>query len=132
MNGRFIRAALVLIAVLVCSAAIGQVVTYPLKPVRIVIPFPPGGSVDALARGLGNELTKLWGQAVVVEGRPGAGGVTAAAAVAHSAPDGYTIFMTDQSPLTIAPFLQRDLPYDPVKDFAAVIALVQEIGRAHV
>ncbi len=129
MKARFFRVAAVLAAALACAPASAQVptqvATYPLKPVRLVIPFPPGGSVDSLARAISNEMTRLWGQAVVVEGKPGAGGVTAAAAVAHSAPDGYTIFMTDQAPLTITPFMQRDLPYDPVKDFAAVIALVQ-------
>ena len=124
MNTRFFAAG-VLIASLTCAPAIAQVANYPTKPVRIVIPFPPGGAVDALARAVGNELTKLWGQPVVIEGRPGAGGVNAAVAVAHSAPDGYSIYMTDEVPLTITPFMQRDLPYDPVKDFAAVIALVQ-------
>jgi tripartite-type tricarboxylate transporter receptor subunit TctC len=91
----------------------------------MVIPYPPGGAVDALARAVGHELTRLWGQPVVVEGKPGAAGVTAAVAVARSAPDGYTIFLTDLVPLAIAPFLQRDLPYDPAKDFSAAIALVQ-------
>ena len=129
MKSRLFRAASVLAAALACAPAIAQVAaqvaTYPFKPVRLVIPYPPGGSVDALARAMGNELTRLWGQPVVIEGKPGAGSITAAAAVAHSAPDGHTIFMTDQVPLIIAPFLQRNLPYDPVKDFAAVIALTQ-------
>lgn len=129
MKARLFRAATVLTAALACAPAIAQVATqvasYPLKPVRMVIPFPPGGAVDALARAVGNELSKIWGQPVLIDGKPGAGGVTAAVAVAHSAPDGYTIYMTDEVPLTITPFLQRDLPYDPVKDFTAVIALVQ-------
>jgi len=125
MKAHILRAAAVLTAALACAPAFGQVATYPIKPVRIVIPFPPGGAVDALARGVGNELTKIWGQPVLIEGKPGAGGVTAAVAVVNSAPDGYTIYMTDEVPLTITPFMQRDLPYDPVKDFTAVIALVQ-------
>ena len=125
MKVRFFRAATLLTAVLACAPAFGQVANYPLKPVRMVIPYPPGGAVDALARAVSYELTKVWGQPVVVEGRPGAAGVTAAVAVARSVPDGYTIFFTDQVPLAIAPFIQRDLPYDPAKDFAAVIALVQ-------
>ena len=125
MKAHILRVAALLAAALACAPAIGQVAAYPVKPVRIVIPFPPGGAVDALARGVGNELTKIWGQPVLIEGKPGAGGVTAAVAVVNSAPDGYTIYMTDEVPLTITPFMQRDLPYDPVKDFTAVIALVQ-------
>lgn len=125
MKVRFFHFAAVLCAALACAPASGQIAAYPLKPVRMVVPYPPGGAVDALARAIGNELSKIWGQPVVIEGKPGAGGVTAAVAVARSAPDGYTIFLADQTPLAITPFLQRDLPYDPVKDFAAVIALVQ-------
>ena len=123
MKHRFMCAAVLTTAALICSPVIGQ--SYPVKPVRMVIPFPPGGAVDALARGVGNELSKIWGQPVLIEGKPGAGGVTAAVAVVNSPADGYTIYMTDEVPLTITPFMQRDLPYDPVKDFTAVIALVQ-------
>ncbi len=120
-----LRAFTAALVALVCAPASSQVAPYPPKPVRIVIPVPPGGSQDTLARALANELARLWGQAVVIESRPGAGGVTAAAAVAQSAADGTTIFMADEVPLTITPFMHRNLPYDPVKDFAAVIALVQ-------
>jgi tripartite-type tricarboxylate transporter receptor subunit TctC len=125
MKARFFRIATLLTAALGCAPAIGQVEDYPGKPVRLVIQYPPGGSVDALARAMGSELGKLWGQAVVVEGKPGAGGITATASVAHSAADGYTILLIDQGPLTVTPFMQRDLPFDPVRDFAAVVALVQ-------
>src|SRR3972149_1969866 len=99
MKNRFFRVVTALTAALACAPAIGQVATYPVKPVRIVIPYPPGGAGDVFARAIANELSPLWGQPVVIEGKPGAGGVTAAAAVARSAPDGYTIFMTDQPPL---------------------------------
>jgi tripartite-type tricarboxylate transporter receptor subunit TctC len=125
MRARFLGAATLIAAVLACAPAFGQVAGYPSKPVRIVIPYPPGGAVDTLARAVGNELSKAWAQPVLIEGKPGAAGVTAATHVARSAGDGYTVYFTDLVPLAISPFLQRDLPYDPVKDFAAVIALVQ-------
>jgi tripartite-type tricarboxylate transporter receptor subunit TctC len=98
---------------------------YPSKPVRLVLPVPPGGLQDSLARAVANELSKAWGQTVVVENRAGASGIIAADAVAKSAPDGYTIFMTDNVTLMTNQFLRKSLPYDPVRDFAPVIALVQ-------
>jgi len=124
MKSQLLAGAALLTAALICGPAIGQVTNYPTKPVRMVIPYPPGGAVDTLARATGNELSKAWGQPVVIESKPGAAGVTAAAAVGQSAADGYTLFFSDLVPFTITPFLQRDLPYDPIKDFAAVIALV--------
>ena len=125
---RFIGAALVVVAGLIGSAAFGQVSAYPAKPVRLVIPYPPGGSVDNLSRAIAAELSKLWGQPVVVDGKPGAGGVTAAVAVASAPPDGHTLYLTDQGPFAITPFMQRDLPFDPIKDFTPVIALVKASG----
>jgi tripartite-type tricarboxylate transporter receptor subunit TctC len=93
--------------------------------VKLVIPVPPGGVQDLLARGIGQELSALWGQSVITENRPGAGGVSAADAVAKAAPDGYMIFMADEVPLTITPLLMSRLPYDPLNDFTPVVALVQ-------
>jgi len=109
------------------SAALAQTVlsSFPTKSVRIVIPVPPGGVQDLIARGLGQELTRVWGQSVVVENRPGAGGVAAADAVAKSAADGTSILMADDVPLVISPLLIAKLPYDAVADFTPVIALVQ-------
>jgi tripartite-type tricarboxylate transporter receptor subunit TctC len=107
------------------SLAFAQTPAYPAKPVRIVIPVPPGGVQDLLARGLSQELTQRWGQSVVTENRPGAGGVSAADSVAKSAPDGHSIFMADEVPFAITPLLISKLPYDPIADFAPVIALVQ-------
>ena len=103
-------------------AAFGQA-SYPVKPVTLMVAYPPGGSVELLARATGNEFARLWGQPVIVESRPGAGGVAATAAIARSAPDGYTLLLTDQGPLTSIPFLQADLPYDP-REIAAVTGLV--------
>src|SRR4051812_17689180 len=102
-----------------------QPLGYPTKSVKIVIPVPPGGVQDLLARAIGQELAREWGQTVLTENRPGAGGVAAADAVAKSAPDGHTIFMADEVPLTITPLLMSKLPYDPQADFVPVIALVQ-------
>ncbi len=107
------------------ALAQGGVAAYPAKPVRIVIPVPPGGVQDLIARGIGQELTRIWGQSVVTENRPGAGGVSAADAVAKAAPDGHTILMSDDVPLVISPLLIEKLPYDPVVDFAPAVALVQ-------
>jgi tripartite-type tricarboxylate transporter receptor subunit TctC len=125
---RLIGAVLAVVAAVTCGAALGQAAAFPAKPVRIVIPYPPGGSVDNLARAVAAELGKLWGQPVVVDGKPGAGGVTAAVAVATAPPDGHTVYLTDQAPFAITPFMQKGLPFDPMKDFAPVIALVKASG----
>jgi tripartite-type tricarboxylate transporter receptor subunit TctC len=96
---------------------------YPVRPVRVVLALPPGGAQDNLARAAAQELTKVWGQTVLIENRPGAGGILAAETVARSAPDGYTILMVDKVPLVNNIYLQRSLPFDPVKDFAPVVTL---------
>ena len=96
-----------------------QAETYPQKPVRIVVPFAAGGTVDVVARVVGQKLSETFKQAVVIENRPGAGGNLAADAVAKSAPDGYTILLTTNGH-AISPSLYRKLPYDPLKDFIAV------------
>src|ERR1700741_2587873 len=93
---------------------------FPEKPVRFVIGFTPGGPSDILARAVGQKLAERWGQQVVIENRPGAGGNLAAEAVAKSAPDGYTWLLGNNSILATNQSLYRKLPYDPVKDFAAV------------
>ena len=92
---------------------------YPVKPVRIIAPFPPGASTDIVGRLLAAKLTERWGQSVIVENRAGAGGVIGAAHVAKSPPDGYTLLMGSVGSLgTIG--LRRNPPYDPVKDFAPI------------
>jgi tripartite-type tricarboxylate transporter receptor subunit TctC len=108
----FLALALALAAPL-CSA-------FPDRPVRFVIGFTPGGPSDILARALGQKLAERWGQQVVIENRPGAGGNLAAEAVAKSAPDGYTWLLGNNSTLATNHALYRKLPYDPVKDFAPV------------
>jgi tripartite-type tricarboxylate transporter receptor subunit TctC len=90
--------------------------TYPAKPVHLLVPFPPGGAVDIVARTLSDELSKRWGQQIVVENRPGAGGTIAAAALAKAPPDGYTLVLA-ASGHAIVSYLYPDLPYDPLRDF---------------
>jgi len=96
---------------------------YPSKSVRIIVPFPAGGAVDVLARMVGAKLSELFGQPVIVENRPGAGGNIASDVVAKSAPDGYTILQTTPGQ-AISPSLYRSLPYDAAKDLIPVTQLV--------
>jgi tripartite-type tricarboxylate transporter receptor subunit TctC len=98
---------------------------WPAKPVKIVVPFTPGGSTDITARLVGNRLQEIWGQTVVVENKPGAGGNIAADMVAHSDADGYTIFIVGPGMAT-NPFLYPSLSYDPVKDFEPVTLLITQ------
>ncbi len=94
--------------------------TYPAKPVRMIVGFPPGGGTDVVARVISQKLTEWWGQPVTVENRAGATGTIGADVVAKSAPDGYTLIMGHVNSTGIAPNLFAKLPYDPIKDFAAV------------
>jgi tripartite-type tricarboxylate transporter receptor subunit TctC len=93
--------------------------TYPSKPIRWIVPFPPGGSTDILARVVGQKLTEAWGQPVVIENRGGAGGTLGAAEAAKAAPDGYTLLM-GAIHHTIATSVYPKLPYDFIKDFAPI------------
>jgi tripartite-type tricarboxylate transporter receptor subunit TctC len=97
---------------------------YPAKPVRLLVPYPPGGPVDNVGRIAGQQLAALLGQNVVVENRSGAGGSIGADVVAKSAPDGYTLLLGNSGPMTVNPVLQKKLPYDPQKDFAPVTWMV--------
>ena len=98
---------------------------WPAKSVRIVVPFTAGGSTDLTARLVGNRLQEVWGQSVVIENKPGAGGNIAADMVAHSDPDGYTIFIVGPGQATNQ-FLYPQLSYDPVGDFAPVTLLITQ------
>jgi tripartite-type tricarboxylate transporter receptor subunit TctC len=98
--------------------------TYPNKPIRIVVPFAPGGSTDLLARRVGDKLAAAWGQPVVVDNRPGAGGTIGADFVAKSAPDGYTLLAGVTGSNAIAQALYPKLPYDVMKDFSPVSMIV--------
>jgi len=93
---------------------------YPSKPIHIIVSVSAGGSIDTIARSYGETLSQSVGQPVVIENRPGANGNIAAAAVARSAPDGYTLLATGGSTLNLNPFLYRELPFDPQKSFTPV------------
>lgn len=97
---------------------------YPAKAVRIVVPFPAGGGVDATARTVGQKLTELLGQPVVIENRGGAGGTIGTGYVAKSAPDGYTLLITSFASISVAPLLYKKLPYVPTRDLVPVSMLV--------
>ena len=97
---------------------------FPTKVVRIIVAYPPGGALDLVARAMASKLAESFGQPVLVENRPGAGGNLGAGLVAKSAPDGHTLLLTPLS-LAISPIFYRELPFDPAKDFAAVTQIVE-------
>jgi tripartite-type tricarboxylate transporter receptor subunit TctC len=113
--GMTIRAALGML-LLASTLALAQE-SFPSRPVRLVVSFPPGGGADLTARVVGQKMGELLGQPVVVENRPGANGLVGCDAVAKSAPDGYTMLETDRGALGINPSLYRKIPYDPTRDF---------------
>jgi len=106
---------------------------YPVKTVRLIVPFPPGGSTETLARLLSVKLSEIWGQQIIIDNRPGAGGIIGTELGAKAAPDGYTLLMGSGAPLTIVPSLHAKLPYDPLKDFAPIVnvAAVPNVVALH-
>ncbi|MBK7660018.1 MAG: tripartite tricarboxylate transporter substrate binding protein [Betaproteobacteria bacterium] len=108
------------LAVLLAATAVNAQ-PYPSKSIKIVVPYPPGGTSDILARSVGQKLTETLGQSVIVENKPGATGNIGADFVAKSPADGYTLLLADIGSLAIAPSVFKTLPFDPVKDFAPVI-----------
>jgi tripartite-type tricarboxylate transporter receptor subunit TctC len=111
-----------IIGLIVAAFALGaaQAQEYPNRPVRIVLPFPPGGTGELFTRIIGNKFQQLTGQPLVPDYRPGATGIIGSTAVARSAPDGYTLLYTSNSSHVVAPMLQQPRPYDAVKDFTPV------------
>jgi tripartite-type tricarboxylate transporter receptor subunit TctC len=120
------RSALLAVALLALSLPAGAQ-TYPARPVRLVVPFPPGGSVDVVARALTPRLSERMGQQVVVENRSGASGIIGTDAVAHAAPDGYTLLI-NTIPLVTNTYLYSKVPYDPFADFLPVSWLCSSPG----
>jgi tripartite-type tricarboxylate transporter receptor subunit TctC len=110
-------------AALVCGASVAQAQGFPAKPVRIVVPYPAGGSVDIVTRAVTQRLSTVWGQPIVIENKAGGGTQIGAEAVAKSAPDGYTLFATGMETFAITPFMHAKLAYDPDKDFTPVSGL---------
>jgi tripartite-type tricarboxylate transporter receptor subunit TctC len=102
------------------AAAQGYPLSYPTKPIRLIVPFPPGGGNDTVARAIAERAGPALGQPIVVENRPGAGGIVGAEAAAKSPPDGYTLFLGGVGSHAVNPNLHSKLPYDAVKDFAPI------------
>ena len=109
-----------LLAALAFADAASAQGTYPTKPIRMIVPFPPGGGTDILSRLVANKLTESAGWQIVVDNRGGAGGNIGLDAAAKAAPDGYTMVMGQTSNLTINPALYTKLPYDSLRDFTPV------------
>jgi tripartite-type tricarboxylate transporter receptor subunit TctC len=110
--------------VLLLAFGLAHAQTYPLKPVRVVVPYTAGGPADLLVRALGQKLNDAWGQQVVVENKPGANEIIAAQDVAKSPADGYNYLLASDAVYSLNPYLYSKLPYDPVKDFIPVSRLV--------
>jgi len=108
-------------ALLAVIAGAAGAQTYPNKPIRIVVPYAAGGTSDILARQIGPKLTDAWGQPVIVDNKPGANGNVGADFVAKSAPDGYTLLLTDLGGLVISASVYPKLPFNPSKDFSPVV-----------
>jgi len=119
VSNRILSAIVAVAATLVASVAFGQA-AYPDKPIKLVVPFAPGGASDLTGRTLAQKMGDLMGQPVVVENKPGANGAIGTELVSKAAPDGYTILLTDRGSLTVNPALYAKLPYDPVKDFSYI------------
>ena len=117
-NRMWSRIAAAVLALALPAVALAQ--AWPARPVKMIVPFPAGGTTDVVARLLGQKLSDAWGQPVVIENRLGAGGNIGAEAAAKSAPDGYTLFMTSGSIVTANPHMYKNLPFDPAKDLVAI------------
>ncbi len=118
---RFLSAALAAASLFATNPATAQ--SYPSKPIRILVGFSPGGGTDVMARLIGQKLTEAWNAQVIVENRPGAGGVLAADLTAKAAPDGYTLMIGHVNSHGIAPAAYAKMPYDAVRDFAPIILI---------
>jgi len=124
MRQRWLHAMTMLVGIAgiaLAAPSAAQAPAYPTKPVRMVVPFPPGGATDLIARDVAQKLSEVWGQSVVVDNRPGAGGNIGTELVAHAAPDGYTLEMGTVGTHAINASLYAKIPFDHVKDFAPVV-----------
>ena len=130
---RAILTAGVVLAALVLAPVTLRAQSYPSKPIRLIIPFPPGGSTDILGRSLAQKLSEAWGQQVLVDNRGGAGGTIGADLAAKAPADGYTLLMGHIGTLAVNVALYPKLSYDPVRDFAPVsmVALVPNVLVVH-
>jgi tripartite-type tricarboxylate transporter receptor subunit TctC len=118
----FVKSLWIAVIFLSCSCVFSQ--NYPNKPVKLIVPFAPGGGADIVARAISQPMAQLLGQAVVIENKPGGGGTLAADYVAKSAPDGYTLLYTTPGPQMTNPYLMDRLPYNPVTDLTPISQVV--------
>ena len=116
---------LLLAAALAAIGTAATAQTFPTRPIKLLVSYPPGGASDLIARVFAAPLSERLGQPVVVENRPGANGNVAAEAAAHAAPDGYTLFLGPSSVFAINPHLYARMPIDPLKDFAPIASLIE-------
>ncbi|HXJ09265.1 MAG TPA: tripartite tricarboxylate transporter substrate-binding protein, partial [Burkholderiales bacterium] len=118
---------------LICFSSLAFAQAYPSKPIRLVIGFPPGGPSDIFGRAFASALSTQLGQPVIVENKPGAGGVVGMDIVAKSAPDGYTLGLNNQGAVAMAPYAMTKMPFNPNKDLALVTTVVKvpEVVVAH-
>ena len=119
---KFLTSVFALAVALVPAAALGQ--AYPAKPIRMVVPFPPGGTSDIIGRTLGQKLTEAWGQQVIVDNRSGVAGSIGAANAAKSPPDGYSLLVGNVGPVAINNSIYKSTGYDPLKDFTPITLAV--------
>jgi tripartite-type tricarboxylate transporter receptor subunit TctC len=119
VRGFLVKSAALLAAAFVLTSPAAHAQTYPSRTITLIIPFAAGGSNDIVARAIGKELTRAWGQPVIAENRAGAGGVIGAAAVAAAPPDGYTLLLVS-STFTINAAIRKTMPFDTIKDFTPV------------
>jgi tripartite-type tricarboxylate transporter receptor subunit TctC len=115
----------IVLGVLLCALSLPVWGQYPAKPIRVVVPFPAGSATDTITRVLAQSVSQSIGQALVVENKAGADGAIAAAEVAKAPPDGYTLLMATNSPMSAVPAMKKSPPYDPVADFTPIT----DIGR---
>jgi len=130
---RMLRASLISFAMVSLAPLVMGQQAYPNKPVRIIVPYPPGGTADIVGRTIAEKLGVIWGQSVIVENRAGAGGTIGVDAAAKAAPDGYTMVLGVTGPLTIAPSINSQLAYDPLRDLVPVtlVAAVPSLIAVH-
>lgn len=122
MKKQFARTAIALLAVVLCADVAAQ--AYPVKPVRWIVPYPPGGSTDVIARTIGQKLAEAWNIQVIIDNRPGASGMIGTDIVAKSAPDGYSLVSVASSHV-LHPSLYRQVPFNTINDFTHVVMLVR-------
>src|SRR3984893_10428840 len=122
---RLAAAAVVALACTAAAPGAARAQDYPSRPIKLVLPQPPGGAIDLISRALGERLSEQMKQPVIVENMPGANGGLAAGQVARSVPDGYTLFMAVNTNLVVNPNLYPNLAYDPVRDFAPISVLAK-------